>query len=76
MSVVLVGVFGSPSFVALVCFVGVAWFLFGWVCLVFLAVGGFWLFSLLSRLAFVGFALRQSGLGHSYILFSPAPLRP
>ena len=29
-----------------------------------------------SRLAFVGFALRQSGLGHSYFLLSPAPLRP
>jgi hypothetical protein len=46
LSVVLVGVFGSPSFVVLVWFVGVAWFLFGWVCLVFLCVGGFGLFSL------------------------------
>jgi hypothetical protein len=46
LSVVLVGVFGSPSFVVLVWFVGVAWFLFGWVCLVFLCVGCFGLFSL------------------------------
>ena len=46
LSVVLVVVCGSPSFVVLACFVGVACFLFGWVCLVFLCVGGFWLFSL------------------------------
>ena len=36
---VLVGVCGFPSFVVLGCFVGVAWFLFSWVCLVFLCVG-------------------------------------
>ena len=36
--------FGSLSFVALDWFVGVACFLFGWVCLVFLCVGCFWLF--------------------------------
>ena len=40
------------------------------VCWLFLAV-----FSFL-RLAFVGFALRQSGQGHLYILLSPVPLRP
>ena len=46
LSVVLVGVCDSPSFVVLVCFVGVACFLFGWVCLVFLCVGCLWLVSL------------------------------
>ena len=60
---------------------------FGLVCwrgLVFVWLGssGFsvcWWFRavfFVSRLAFVGFARRQSGLGHSYILLSPAPLRP
>jgi len=45
-SVVLVGVCGSPSFVFLVCFVGVACFLFGLVCLVLLCVGCLLLISL------------------------------
>ena len=36
---VLVGVCCSSSFVDLGCFVGVAWFLFCWVCLVFLCGG-------------------------------------
>ena len=57
----------------LVCWRGLV---FVWLGLsVFLCAGGFGLFPF-SRLAFVGFARRQSGLGHSYILLSPAPLKP
>ena len=58
--------------------------LFGWrgLFFVWLGLSGFsvcWLFLAVFsfvRLAFVGFALLQSGQVLSYILLSPAPLRP